>query len=455
MKWVVLAALIALVPLMANWLRENKSRSAIVWVLMGAMPFLVGPWHLNASPISWALWPGYVRGVEITALDALALAVILSGYPKGFRLSLRWPMVLYFVAVLAAIPHANQTMAGAFYAWQLLRMFLLVAATARIASEARGSDALLTGMVLGLTIQAGYAILARSEGALQTGGSLGHQNLLGFVSHMVVMPAFAQLLAGKRTTLATWGVAIGAIVVVLTASRATIAFSAAGFMITYLLSIARSWIPRKATVGLFALVVVGVAFPFAKQSLERRFEAQGTTLSKVGEDDERKAFERAAKMMMADHPLGVGPNMYVQVANLQGYSDRAGVIWATGSRSANVHNSYLLNGAELGYPGMLAFTFLVLSAIGMALSGALRTRSDPRGEVLIGIAGGLIVMAIHGLFEWAFVIAPAQYLYAISLGLIAGIQRQISHPVKAASETLRRAKLVGMPVGPQHAADLP
>ncbi|MBS0481132.1 MAG: O-antigen ligase family protein [Proteobacteria bacterium] len=456
MKWVVLVALIALVPLMATWFRDNRRNAHFVWTIMGAMPFVYGPWHLNASPISWALWPGYVRGIEISALDTLALAVILSGYPKGFRLPLRWPMILYFVAVVAAIPHANQMMAGNFYAWQLIRMFLVFAAAARIASEERGAQALLTGMILGLTIQTGYAISARAGGALQTGGTLGHQNLLGFISHMVLMPCFALVLAGNRTKLGLWGLAMGAIAVVLTASRATIGLSAAGFAITYVLSAMRHWSPRKAAVGLFALVALGVVFPFAQQSLERRFVAQGTTAtSDEGEYSERKAFEKAAKMMMADHPLGVGPNMYVQVANLGGYSDRAGVIWAFGSRSANVHNSYLLVGAETGYPGMIAFILLIGSAIIYALRSAWRNRNDLRGELLVGIAGGFIIMAIHALYEWAFVISPSQYMYALSLGLIAGIARQMAQPKSGSSTVQPRPKLVGLPVVRPRGQDLP
>ena len=62
---------------------------------------------------------------------------------------------------------------------------------------------------------------------------------------------------------------------------------------------------------------------------------------------------RAAKMIIADHPLGVGPNQYLLVANIGGYSSRAGVAWNAANRSAPVHNSYYFITAELGFVGLI------------------------------------------------------------------------------------------------------
>ena len=56
--------------------------------------------------------------------------------------------------------------------------------------------------------------------------------------------------------------------------------------------------------------------------------------------------------MIADHPLGVGANQYVIVANTGGYSARAGVPWNTDERAAPVHDAYYLVTAELGFLGL-------------------------------------------------------------------------------------------------------
>ena len=44
-------------------------------------------------------------------------------------------------------------------------------------------------------------------------------------------------------------------------------------------------------------------------------------------DTERTAMKQAAKMIIADHPIGLGANQYVVVTNTGGYSARAGVAW--------------------------------------------------------------------------------------------------------------------------------
>ena len=72
---------------------------------------------------------------------------------------------------------------------------------------------------------------------------------------------------------------------------------------------------------------------------------------------------RAARMIIADHPFGVGPNQYLVVANIGGYSSRAGVAWNYANRSAPVHNSYYFITAELGFLGLIGMITILLSMI--------------------------------------------------------------------------------------------
>jgi len=51
---------------------------------LGILPFTISAWNLDASLISWPAWPGYVKGLVITLLDPLALAVITTNRgPRG------------------------------------------------------------------------------------------------------------------------------------------------------------------------------------------------------------------------------------------------------------------------------------------------------------------------------------------------------------------------------------
>jgi hypothetical protein len=130
-KWIFLAVIFGAVLPLTGWLRQNPNKAPIVWMLFGLLPFVLGPLHLTVSPISWAGWPGYVKGAEISALDALAVAVYLS-LPRGGRHSLpfRLSMGLYFIAVLVSALQTQVPIATLFYAWQLARMFLLYAVAA-------------------------------------------------------------------------------------------------------------------------------------------------------------------------------------------------------------------------------------------------------------------------------------------------------------------------------------
>src|SRR5215470_12125826 len=100
MKWAFLAIALVALPPLSGWLRRNPREMPKVWMLMGFLPFALSPLHLYMAPISWAFWPGYVKGAELSLLDLLALAIYLSHprapHPLPFRLS----MALYFFAAL-------------------------------------------------------------------------------------------------------------------------------------------------------------------------------------------------------------------------------------------------------------------------------------------------------------------------------------------------------------------
>ena len=126
-------------------------------------------------------------------------------------------------------------------------------------------------------------------------------------------------------------------------------------------------------------------------------------------------------MIIADHPFGVGANNYVLVANIGGYSERAGVSWFHLSRSEPVHNSYLLVLAELGWIGLIGLVGFVGCFIGLGLKAL---RKAPRGQssdLLVGVIGAIIVTAIHSGFEFVPMMFFMHYMFAINMGIAAGL----------------------------------
>lgn len=422
MKWVALLAFIAMVPILIGWLRANPQRAPIVWTFMGFLPFVMDPWHLIIAPVSWALWPGFAKGMELSLLDFIALAVFLRYQNVRAPSPIMAILFGYIIVVLATMAYSAVPMAAFFYAWQLARALVIFAAVARICQDERGAPALIRGMIFGLCIQAGYAIDQKLSGVTQAAGTFGHQNLLGMVSHFVVFPALAMLMVDGKQRAPLFGVIAGAIVVIFGASRATLGLAGLGFVLLLALSIIRKPTPRKSMIVGLGLVALAVATPLAFSSLKSRFE-----VAPISTDyDERAAFEEAARMMIADHPMGIGANQYVIVANTQGYSDRAGVVWNQGSRGANVHNAYLLVWAETGLFGLVAFALLLLAPIRMAMRAAWQNRKDPRGDLVLGIGVCLVIVAIHCFYEWIFVVYPVQVMFAMDVGIMVGLVRKMS-----------------------------
>lgn len=422
-KWIGLIIVLAGVFPLSAWLRRNPSRSPKAWMLLGILPFLFNVVHLYMAAISWVDWPGYVKGLEFTVSDALAIALYLSfpatREPIPFRLS----MMLYLIPVLLSATVAEVPLAAVFYCWQLVRMFLVYAVVARGCKDPRVAPAILNGMALGLLMEAAVCIWERfGLGILQAGGTVGHQNLLGMMSHFVVFPFFALLLAGKGGRLPAAVVLAGLVVEVLTTSRATLGLAAFGYAGVFALSALRQWTPRKARILMIAVAAISIAAPIAFMSFENRFATEESS-----DYDERAAFKRAAAMMLSDHPLGVGANNYVIAANGGGYNHAAGVASVFGSDSAQVHNIYYLVAAETGYLGILTFVLLIFRPMSVAFFCSRRNPGDVRGELLLGLGMALLTVYLHSWFEWIFITYPSEYMMAMNVGMVAGLAMQLGY----------------------------
>lgn len=430
MKWIALAFYLALIPVLQSWLATNKRNAPYVWALLGCLPILSEGLHIVIAPVSWAYWPGYVKGLEISAVEAIACAVLLSRRRVPGGLSFKWLWIAYIFAALLSALFAPVPMAALFAAWQAMRMLLVFAAVASIATDDRGPKAIIAGMTIALAINACFAIQQRLGGTLQAAGLFSHQNVAGMASHFVAFPALAMLLADKRYKLGLLAIGAAAIVAIAGASRGTIGLAAAGYVMVLGLSLLRK--PTSRKIGILALGLVGLlaVAPIAIGSLDRRFEA---TQSVESDYDERAAFEKAAWAMWADHPMGVGANQFVNIANVGGYWERAGVASVTGSRSANVHNAYLLVSAEMGFVGLAALFALLAFPLIRAFRSAWRYRNDPQGDLLIGLGVTIFIVALHSLYEWVLVTYAIQWLLAINTGMIAGITARMRRPSRQRS----------------------
>jgi O-Antigen ligase len=418
----LIITLAAIVPL-SWWLRRNPHETPKIWILMGFLPFVLVPLHLYVAVISWPEWQGFIQGAEFSVLDALALALYLS-LPGGPRpLPFRLSMALYFFAVLLATLQARAPLAAIFYPCQLARMFLVYAAVTRgVGADPRVAPALMKGMAAGLVMEAGIAIWQRfGLGVLQVDGTFPAQNQLGLVSHFVVFPFFALLLTGPRGWLPPAVVLAGMVIEALTTSRAALGIGGLGFATVFLLSAARLWTSRKILVLMLGGAMIAILVPPVLSSFEQRESVNST----AGSDYERDALLRAAAMIFSEYPLGIGPNHFLITANIEGYNQKAGV--PPNSRTSIVHNVYWLGAVETGYLGLVTFVLLLLQPLRIAFLCSWRYRGDKRGDFCLGLGVALLTVYIHCFFEWVFVDFQTQYMFALNVGLVAGLAQQLGY----------------------------
>jgi O-antigen ligase len=409
------------IPAFIAWLRQFPRQRKWAYLAIGLLPFIIGAFNLDAALLNWDGWPGYVKGMVVSLLDTLAFAILITSRRPFTGLPLLGVFIFYIFAACVSVAASTLPMSSAFYAFQLFRVLLVFAAVASFAGQPGAVRWLCIGLALGAIFQGVMTIEQKFSGAVQASGTMGHQNLLGLMLHFVTLPLLALLLAGERNKLIMLGVLAALIAVALGVSRGAIGFVSLGIVLLFLLSMLRRPTAHKWKIVGLAVLAMAVVVPVTVSSIQERFVSRSVY---EGPDGERLAFERAAKMMWDDHPLGVGANQYVVTANAQGYSARAGVIWNYASRSTNVHHLYLLTGAEMGWLGLVALLAFLAWPVMRGLHFAFRYRRDPRGDIVLGASVAIFVTALHGLIEWVLVTGHAQYVLAISMGIIAGSIRQ-------------------------------
>lgn len=416
MRYIGILLIIVSIPAFIVLLNSQPKLRRYAYFALGLFPLTLSALNVDAAFYNLPRWLGYADAISVSLLDTLALALIITRRNVLRQLPFLGMFLLYILAVAASVVVADQFIPATFYLFQLLRILVIFLAVASVVREPDAVKLICLGIATGAIYQGIFAVYQRGTGTFQVSGSFAHQNTLGFMLHFVTIPLLALLMAKKQSGLYLAAVAAAGVAVALSASRGSIAFVCVGIVLLFILSLMRQNTSRKysligATVGLALLVS-----PVAVAGLNQRFD----NLAKAGSYDERAAFEEAATMMLMENPMGVGPNQYPLAANTRGYSSRAGVAWNPGSRSANVHHMYLLMGAETGWLGMTTFAAFLMWIIISGLKFAFQNKRDPVGDLVLGFTVTMIVVAVHGLYEWIFVTYEVQAMFAVALGIMAG-----------------------------------
>lgn len=416
MRYVALVMVALSLPIFVAWLRSRPQHRHHALAALVFMLFVGGQLQVGAALISWPLWSGLARGIQISLVDTLAIALILTRRNGIDRLPFLMLIGLYLACMALSLVNSSVALATVFACVQFLRTALVFVAVGGEFTRPRALPAVLTGLALGLLLQAGFVIWQKLGGVVQATGTMAHQNLLGVAVELALIPLAAAVLEKDRRGLIVAGVVAGLVVVAGGGSRGAIGIIAVGLAALVILALVRRPTARKfKMVGLGAVVLVAVA-PLGWDTLRDRFGDTPIT----SEEDQRAAFERAARAMAADYPLGVGANMYVTVNNLEGYADAADVSWIRANRSAPVHNAYLLARAETGRAGEIAFILLLVVPLMGGIALAFRDRLTPAYGVVLGSSVAIGAVAFHNFYEFAVHSYHPQALLMLNIAIIAG-----------------------------------
>lgn len=450
MRFVALALIPITLPIFIALLKAHRDKRDWALFAIGVLLFMVGTLSMEAAVISWRMWQGYSRGMFISLIDTLALALIITRVGPRAATPYLGLMVLYMLPATFSLLFSRVPMASLFVASQVLRVFIMFVAIAGEVRRPSAMRALFAGIAVGLCVQGGYVAWQKVSGVVQARGTTSHQNILGMMVEMALIPLLALVLEGERRKLIYFGIIAGVIVVAGGGSRATMGFTAAGLVLVILLSLIRNKTPRKMKVLGMAALASLVVVPLSYGTLKERFGQ--SEISFNSSEDQRPLFEKAARSIARDYPFGTGANTYVLIANDEGYAQRAGVSWGGGNLAAPVHNSHLLMRAEMGWAGQLVMLIMLLAPIVGGMRVAFTDRRSPLLGMGVGSAVVATITALHCNYEYAWHIEIVQRIYFMNIAVLAAciMVARNARVEQARKSRPRPAKAEPLPVSARH-----
>ncbi len=169
-------------------------------------------------------------------------------------------------------------------------------------------------------------------------------------------------------------------------------------------------------------------------------------------EDGRKELAKRGLGYMYEHPLfGIGIGNFPMA---EGVISEKAENWVpgTGIRWATAHNSYVLAGAELGFPGMILYSLLVLGGVPAMIRLRRRlpsywARGDPEQRFLY-LSATYFPVALVGFGASSFFVSltfsfPSHFLAVLLAGLYASVQAKLAREgVRGAPSNSRRTRRV-------------
>ena len=408
MKYLVFWLSLAGVPLLAKVLSLNHR-----WMRWAFFGMIAGLYFYQGTAINFLSrehYTGTARGMEVSLLHLLALAVLLAWAVRGKREPLLPEggiriYAAYFLLCLPGLLNADDLLVGWFEVWKMLLLFVFwhamyayLRATDDVGTVVKALAFFAVANCF-LVLKQHYAWgMYQAVGVFPIWNSLGAaMNLLGglfFAGYLQLGPRDR---LGALCTVAFAGTAASA---VWSYSRAAIATMPVAYVLAALGVLAGARRKKQVLRRLSPMAVAALAgLCMAWGNIAERFlhapKQSGET---------RKEMAVCAREMIREHPFaGVGiNNCSLNMQDDHPYRERAeGKMGKPIGAGGVVETLYLLVGAECGIPAALALLAWFGWHAAVCWKAAWRLRGTEWLFVPAGLAGGISANALQGILDWA------------------------------------------------------
>lgn len=251
------------------------------------------------------------------------------------------------------------------------------------------------------------------DGQHRISATLGHPNSLGTFMAMVGTVLFGFVLFRETFfSSGTFGIATTAclVSVLLTISRGALAALVMGLWIDFSSLFHRYMNPKN-----FLILLVGSAgalglFYMSADTLTNRFLGQQDAVSDI---HYRDLYNEEARMMAADHPLGVGLGnfstyswlQYGRAVDLSGYGTPA-------------HNVWYLTLGEIGYPGLSAFILYWVRCATIGIPFLFRRRKNIFYAAAVTCTAAILIGHIQFMLQLSYRQTSIYMLIKVMLGIV-------------------------------------
>lgn len=433
MKWIAFGIFAAtIVPSMVLLGTTNKRwRSILFGILLAST--VVG---IDVNFYSLEHYRGPDRGFQIGLTDFIAASLGIAILTTSFR-KVRWvppntiPMAAYFGIAAIATFNAPLFVVALFTLFKLFKGYLIYWAVYNYCRIEMSYRALWWGLIAICSVETFYALKQKYLfGFYRVQGTFDHSNTIPayllLIIPLLLTWALVERNWSKSKALATVSAMLGAcFCIVGSLSRAGIAMAGIAILIVAAGNFARG-ISLRATViiGVLGLLLIAGGVKSADTLVQRFVEAPESS------GEARDEFNHAADLMTADKMFGIGLNCFSHVLTATPKYNQHISVMGTEEHAGVCHHIYRLTSAEMGQIGLGCFLLIMVRFLLIYFLALFNPASTQRALVFAILLGSCFLHAI-GLLEWVFRVTPVMHLFLIMSAIGVALSekaKQISNP---------------------------